>query len=216
MKHVLARYRAQADPLRSERRVELVLLCSGVLVLLLALYLSLRIVLAPRVEPIAPAPDSVRVATLVADGLPPVESREGMLARPLFWPERTPLEAAVLPETPAEASASEKPAPQMKEVTVRGVYGSGEAGGVILSVKQRPLRVAVGEEVDGWRLERVSSDGAVFVSGGVRDERELLPAVIEASATPTGGDADARRDAGDEAPAAAAGEERGLSLGGVR
>lgn len=231
MNRLRARYAGQADPLRSERRVELMLVGCGGLLLALALYLLLRIVLATDVEPIAPAPDSVRVATLAVGEALPVEEREALLARPLFWAGRLPEEAAGEPAVVAEAEKPGKAAPRMKDVTVHGVYGSGETGGVILSVKQRELRVAVGDEVEGWRLEGVTGDSAVFVSGGVRDERELVPQVIEAPApAATRQEASASAAAGGKrraaaapddrddaaAGAAAAEEEPRLTLGGVR
>jgi len=179
-----ARYVVQADPLRSERRVELVLLGCGALLLLLALYLLLRILLATDVAPVAPAPDSVRVVSLAGSGALPAEEREVLLARPLFWAGRLPEEASAEAAVVVQEKESARAAPRMKDVTVRGVYGSGESGGVILSVKERELRLAVGDEVDGWRLERVTGGSAVFVSGDARDERELLPQVIEAPASP--------------------------------
>lgn len=174
-----ARYAAQADPLRSERRVELAVLGCAAVLLLLLIYLLLRILLATDIAPIAPAPDSVRVATLAGGGALPVQEREALLARPLFWAGRQPESAAAGLAVVTEAEASSEAAPRMKDVTLQGVYGSGKAGGVILSVKQRQLRVAVGDEVEGWRLERVTGDSAVFVSGGKRDERELVPQLIE-------------------------------------
>ncbi|MHA7816240.1 MAG: hypothetical protein ACX93N_07175 [Pseudohaliea sp.] len=225
-----ARYRAQADPLRSERRVELALLVSVVLLVLLAFYLLLRVAMATDIEPVAPAPDSVRVATLAGAGELPVAEREAMLARPLFWAGRRPEELPEEPVAVAEAEQPGKPAPRMKGVTVRGIYGSGETGGVILSVKDRQLRVAVGEAVDGWRLERVTGDRAVFISAGVRDERELLPQVVEAPSAAAadaggGGGAPAASGSGRERPGEGGGkaggskaeqEEPRLTLGGGR
>jgi hypothetical protein len=218
-----ARYAVLVDPLRSERRVELALLGCGLLLLLLVLYFLVRVAVATDIDAIAPAPDSVRVASLSRSGVPPVEDREAIVSRPLFWAERQPVEPVVTPEAvaAAEKGKPEKAAPRMKEVTVSGVYGSGETGGVILSVKQRQLRLAVGEEVDGWRLERVTANSAVFTSGGVRDERELLAQVIEVSSASAGSGAGQNMpavtqpvsDAGGEA---GAGEEEQLTLGGVR
>ncbi len=223
MKVLRARYAVQADPLRSERRVELALLGGGLLLLLLVLYLLIRVAMATDIDAIAPAPDSVRVASLSRSGVPPVEDREAIVSRPLFWAERQPVDLVETPEAAAEAEKEkpEKAAPRMKEVTLSGIYGSGETGGVILSVKRRQLRLAVGEEVDGWRLERVTAYSAVFTSGDARDERELLPQVIEVSSASAGSGAgqdtpavtQPGSDAGSE-PGAEAEEQ--LTLGGVR
>ncbi len=212
MKALRARYAVQADPLRTERRVELVLLSLSGALFLLALYLLLRIVMATSIEPIAPTSDSVRVAALAESEAPTAEARGRLLARPLFWVERrpttAPTDAAVIAE--AEAEAARKAAPLMKNVTLHGVYGSGEAGGVILSVEQRQLRLAVGEEIEGWRLERVTGDSAVFVNGDARDERELVPRMIEAPA------AAAREQPEVSPPSAGEQDEPQLSLGGIR
>ena len=215
-----------ADPLRSERRVELAVVVCLALLVLLACYLLVCVALATDVDPIPPAPDSVRVATLAGDDALPGVEREVLLARPLFWAGRSPEDDADAAEVLARPGAGDAAAPRMQDVTVRGIYGSGATGGVILSVKERQLRIAVGEEVDGWRLERVTGDSALFVSGGLRDERELLPQVIEVSAVSAdAGTPATARDESDGAAADGAGnarretaevEERGLTLGGVR
>jgi hypothetical protein len=217
VKRLLERYRAVADPLRSERRVELALLVAGALLLLTVLYLAVRIALATAITPIAPAPDSVRVAMLQGPAVVPGEEREEIVRRPVFWAERKPVEgiAAYEAAQPQSAETGEQAAPRMKNVTVRGVYGSGERGGVILSVKDRELRLAVGEEIEGWRLEEISGDSATFVSGGVRDRRELLPLVIETPSRPAAEASQSARAAAPPAPAVEnADREETLTLGG--
>lgn len=215
MRVLRARYVGLAEPLRSERRVELVLLSCVGLLLLVAAYLLLRVVLATDVAPIAPAPDSVRVAAL-ADSKPlSLEEREAILARPLFWAGRAPQEAPQEPAAVADTERRTAAAPRMKDVTVLGVYGSGDAGGAILSVKERQLRVAVGDEIEGWRLELITDNSAVFVSGAERDERELLPQVIEVLPPESANNGKSATSAlGNGETAEAATEDR-LSLGGV-
>ncbi|KGE04739.1 hypothetical protein [Pseudohaliea rubra] len=221
MKALRARYAGQADPLRSERRVELAAIGLALVLVLVVFYLAVRLAVAGTIRPIEPAPDSVRVASLAAGTVPSPEDRQGITARPLFWAQRQPVEAVEEPAVVVEkAEKVEKAAPRMKNVTVHGVYGSGDAGGVILSLKQRELRVAVGEEVDGWQLERVTGDSAVFLSGGVRDERELVPQVIELPEPQSpAGNADAASPAQDGDRSAAAGRDKDeprLTLGGAR
>ncbi|MFN2288642.1 MAG: hypothetical protein ABR578_09965, partial [Chromatocurvus sp.] len=58
------------------------------------------------------------------------------------------------------------------------VFGSGRSGGAIVAVKGSQERIAVGDRVQDWQLQEVAANRAVFVSGGARDERELLPRVI--------------------------------------
>lgn len=224
MKALTARYVGQADPLRTERRVELAVVSLVLVLVLLVLYLTIRLALSGKVRPIEPASDSVRVASLATGSVPTPEDRETIVARPLFWAQRRPAEVVEEPQPVVKKEdMKEKAAPRMKGVTVHGVYGSGGTGGVILSLKNRELRVAVGEEVDGWQLERVTGDSAVFVSGGVRDERELVPQVIAVPEPPMPeGSASARAaapPAGDSDQSAAADTEKDesrLTLGGVR
>ncbi len=213
MKRLLARYRVDTDPLRSERRVELVLLATVALLLLTVLYVALRIAMATTIRPLAPAPDSVRVVALQGAAALPAGEREAIVRRPLFWAGRRPVEAAAPPaEAVAQGAAEERAAaPRLKDVTVRGIYGSGDSGGVILTVKDRELRLAVGEEIEGWRLDRVDGNSATFVSGGARDRRELVPAVIEVAAESAA--QAAMPDDPEPASGEAGGEER-LTLGG--
>ena len=212
MNRLLARYRVDVDPLRSERRVELVVLATAALLLLTVLYVAARIAMATTIRPVAPAPDSVRVAALQGAGALPAEEREAIVRRPLFWAERRPTEEVAPVEAVAQGAAENRAAaPRLKDVTVRGIYGSGDSGGVILTGKNRELRLAVGEEIEGWRLERVDGNSATFVSGGERDRRELVPAVIEVPQEPAA-QAAAQTEPG-PSPAEAGGEER-LTLGG--
>jgi len=209
---LLARYRVDVDPLRSERRVELVLLATAALLLLTVFYVATRIAMATAIRPVAPAPDSVRVAGLQGAGVLPAEEREAIVRRPLFWAERRPTEAVAPVEAVAQGAVENRAAaPRLKDVTVRGIYGSGDSGGVILTAKDRELRLAVGEEIEGWRLERVNGNSATFVSGGARDRRELVPAVIEVAAEPAA--QAAMPDDPEPASGEAGGEER-LTLGG--
>lgn len=212
MMRLLARYRVGAEPLRSERRVELAFVLAVLLLLLTLAYQGLRLALADEVTPVAPAPDSVRVTTLARPAVPVPKARDELRARPLFWPERAPREAEE-PPPPVATVEKEKPAPKMKNVVVSGIYGSGQAGGVILSVKQKQQRVAVGEEVAGWRLSEVSAGKALFVSGGAKDQRELVPRIVEA---PAGAAAAPAADPAPDTDSDAQGEDEAptLTLGG--
>jgi hypothetical protein len=211
---VKARYTPAADPLRTERRVELVVVVLLLLLLLQLLWAGGRLLLARDITPVAPAPDSLRVAGLPTPAVVSAEDSAAVQARPLFWAERRPVEGSLsVVDAEAEAAGNEKTAPKMKDVALLGVFGSGDNGGAIVAVKGKQRRVTVGEAVEGWRLQSVAANEAVFVSGGERNARELLPRVIAPPVDaaggiipPSAGQGSARSDDGDGEPQ--------LSLGG--
>jgi hypothetical protein len=211
---VKARYAPVADPLRSERRVELVVVVLLVLLLLQLLWAGGRLLLARDIAPVAPAPDSLRVAELPTPAVVSAEDSAAVQSRPLFWAERRPVEGSLaIVEAEAEAAAKEKAAPKMKDVALLGIFGSGGSGGAIVAVKGKQRRVTVGEAVEGWRLQSVAANEAVFVSGGQRDARELLPRVI-APQVDAAGDIIPPGAGQGGAAAGEADEEPQLSLGG--
>jgi len=209
------RYRVSADPLRTERRVELGVIALATVLLLQLVWAGTRMLLAGDVAPMTPAADSLIVAEVPRPQSVDAEDSAAVQARPLFWAERRPLE--VVASTPAEdelVEKNERAAPRMKNVTLLGVFGSGRTGGAIVAVKGRQERVAVGERVQDWRLQEVAANSAVFVSGGARDERELLPRVIAPPVDAAGNAVAPAGGQGGGADADADDEERRLSLGG--
>jgi hypothetical protein len=104
------------------------------------------------VEPVAPAPPA------------PAQFSE-TLARPLFSPTRRPLEAA--PE--------DKPAQNLEQFSLFGLFGSGENAGVLLQVNGRIERVVLNQRVAGWTLGAVRDGSAVFTRGSDTRELKLVP-----------------------------------------
>ena len=130
------RYRVSADPLRTERRVELAVVALATVLLLQLVWAGTRMLLAGDVAPMTPAADSLIVAEVPRPQSVDAEDSAAVQARPLFWAERRPLE--VVASTPAEdepAEKNERAAPKMKNVTLLGVFGSGRTGGAIVAVK---------------------------------------------------------------------------------
>lgn len=178
---VRERYSAGTDPLRSERRVELVVIVLAAVLVLQLVWAGARILLADKVTPVAPVADSLLVAEVPRPQLVSADESAAVQARPLFWAERRPSD--VIASTAAEAAAAAaaenaQAGPKMKDVTLLGVFGSGKTGGAIVAVKGKQERIAVGDQVQDWQLQEIAANRAVFVSGGSRDERELLPRVI--------------------------------------
>ncbi len=160
VERVVSRYRVAQDPLRTERRIELLCLVPALL-----LVLQLAWILAGALLPSAPAAvEPAASALTVADQLTrrvvaPGDSAE-LRERPLFWEGRRPIASA-------DTKAQRKPdrAPKLKGVRLLGVFGSGDSGGIIALVQNEQQRIRVGEEVAGWTLEQVSADGATLASG---------------------------------------------------
>ena len=209
------RYRVNADPLRSERRVELIVVVLAAILLLQLLWSGLRILLAGEVAPVTPAADSLMVVDVPRPQSVNAQDSAAVQARPLFWASRRPRDVLASAAAQNEEPEEEPAAPKMKNVKLLGVFGSGESGGAIVAVKGRQERVSVGESVQDWRLQEVAANRALFVSGGSQDERELLPRVIAPPVDAAGdviapgagqGSGDAAADADEEEPR--------LSLGG--
>ncbi|MAL94634.1 MAG: hypothetical protein CME40_06130 [Haliea sp.] len=165
---LLSRYRVPGEPLRSERRLELVCLLLAGLWALQLLWLLLRVIVPASPPPVYPAADALEVDPLLAR--PPVtaEARQAWLARPLFWEGRRPQDVVVEAEPEENDSAG-----KLEGITLLGLFGAGEQGGAILAVKGEQRRLLVGDTVRGWRLETLSGRTARFVADGREVELEL-------------------------------------------
>lgn len=167
---LLQRYRADADPLRTERRVELVAVVLVGVLLLQLLYTLLRLGMDSSPRPVAPTADALAVAGALERRLADAEGREDIRARPLFWPDRRPAAAAAVDPAADKAGARRG---ELEKVTLLGVFGSGAEAGVIALVKQSQRRVHVGEKVLGWQLAEVSGNRARFTEAGAEQWLQL-------------------------------------------
>ena len=161
---VLGRYRESTDPLRTERRVELVLV---VLLCLLLLQLALVTMGAafrgmPEAKP--PSAELLKVlgtaqrATLAAD------ARDVIRGRPVFWQGRRPLDRyAAVAEQQQEKQAQARSS--IEGVKLLGVFGDGASAGVIAMDKDKKRRVMQGGDIRGWQLVSVQGNEARFQSG---------------------------------------------------
>ncbi|MEH6593525.1 MAG: type II secretion system protein N [Halioglobus sp.] len=172
MNWLLARYRVSADPLFSERRVELAALVLTALLCLLFLYSVARLTLLSEPDPIALSSEALLASELVAVATVDEEQRQEVRARPVFWQSRRPKEA------PSEA-VSDKPKAAVgaiAKVKLLGVIGAGESAGVIALVDDKRQRTYLGQEILGWTLDSVGLDRAVFSYSGRQHELKLVHA----------------------------------------
>lgn len=190
-----ARYRVTTDPLKTERRLELAVIGLLLLLGLQVLFNGLGLALPPSPEPIAPAPESLRVGQVSPRGQVDREQSAEVRARPLFFATRRPLEPELVdPDAEARKAAAQKnnntKTPNLKLV---GVFGGPDSRGIIALEKGEQLRLMVGDEVSGWTLQKVDPESAVLVSGpdsfSVALKRTDIASIPESQIAPVEGDA---------------------------
>lgn len=178
------RYRNLENPLRAERRVEIVLLVIGLLLLLQLLWGGFRTIFPSVPDPVQPRPNALKVIQLQAGEQIDPELRAEIAARPLFWAGRRPVEVKPAAEAVAEAkpdpSENQKPG-KIEGIKLTGVFGSGDSAGIIVLSKGKKRRVMVGEEVNGWVLQSVESTEAVLGSGDSKASLALKQGAIAVS-----------------------------------
>ncbi len=153
------RYRVSEDPLRTLRRIELVVLLLGALLCLQLALGAIKLAATTGPTPVRPAADSLQIPRVLEPVVVAVDERNEIVARPLFWIGRQPASAV---ETPAKPKDKAR---KLKDVKLVGVFGSGERAGVIVLVKDRKRRILVGESLEGWTLESIKPDEIVLVNG---------------------------------------------------
>ncbi|MEP6389137.1 MAG: hypothetical protein ABJ056_04350 [Halioglobus sp.] len=168
---LISRYRARENPLKAERRLELVALGLLLILVIQLVWGGLSVVRASFVTAIPPSQDVLNVGKREQISLIEVEARNEIVARPVFWQGRTPLLVAEL--VGVEAATEDAAGQKIEGVKLVGIYGSGSSGGAILKGKGGKRRVAVGEEAEGWLLDSVEPNSATFVRGASIDELQL-------------------------------------------
>lgn len=177
-----SRYRVAGNPLQLERRVELVAVVVSLLLLLQILYSVLRLGFLSGPEAIAPSLDFVAAGPEpVVQPVDPALSEE-IRSRPLFWSSRRPLEiGAALQEEVAEDQSTG--AGELDKVRLVGIFGDGDTAGIITLVGEKQRRIHVGEEIEGWTLDRVARDRAILRNSGRTQELMLKPTAIQGGDT---------------------------------
>jgi hypothetical protein len=178
LKSLHARYQVASDPLRSTRRVELVVLLLLILLVVQLVWgVSRLLVLAPT-DSVAPAADALQVLSMTSQPDVTAEERNEMLARPLFWISRRPLDGvAVVDMGVAETKAAAR---ELKEIKLLGVFGSKQSTGIIALVKGKKTRLMQGDSHKGWTLESVKANEVTFSDGVSVETLVLKKAVIVA------------------------------------
>ena len=168
---VLDRYRVSADPLKTERRVELVLVILAGLLVLQLLWVGLRLALGGLPSPKAPSGEALAMRDSLSLETVSPEASDAIASRPLFWQGRRP-PGEIVEDDPEEKKAENK-AKKIQDVKLLGVFGTGEAAGIIAKVKDKQRRVAVGETINGWKLVSVGPNSAELSDGATQQTLAL-------------------------------------------
>ena len=89
--------------------------------------------------------------------------------RPLFEPYRRPLERAAVPAPPPPKVAVQlpPPAPEVLRHRLLGVVSGPDRSTAVLSLGEaRPLRVEIGDVIDGWEVKRITPTEVTLARGG--------------------------------------------------
>ena len=168
------RYTQSADPLRTQRRLELVALLLGLFICLqlVAGFIGLAVSTGPAA--IEPAADSLRVPAVSTPAVVAAAERNEIISRPLFWVGRRPVEVIAAIKDPDAARGGSA---ELKEVKLVGLFGGGETAGAIVLVKGKKQRILRDESLEGWTLDAISAGEAVFTRGTRREALVLERAV---------------------------------------
>ncbi len=177
---LLRRYRVEADPLRTERRIELIAVALACLLLLQLIYMAIRLATGFTPDPIEPAAEALQVGTAARSEVLEAEQRAEIRMRPLFWEGRRPSEIVAVESVAPE----EEPAGNIDGVKLLGIFGSGDTAGVIALVNGEKRRIFRGGTLKGWTLEAVEPDRIVLVEGDRREEIALQKRAVIAVQQP--------------------------------
>ena len=206
LKNLVTRYQVQQNPLKTERRIELLALMLLLLVLMTMVLGGFKSIASHEPESIFPSADSLAVQKLELDAGLSAEQAAEILSRPLFWQSRRPL----VPPPKVVAKPKPKAPKKLNGVSLMGVYGAGDGLGLIATIDGVFSRISKGQSVKGWEFSAYEDGAAVFVSGGKKSvlPLELTAPSVKVVSVPKASDA-----AAGKAPGADGGG--GLSFGGA-
>lgn len=147
------------------------LLGAAALATIIALELSQEISFAPDVTAAAPAAPDIPEVEIEPFVPPPPDRFTEIGERPLFVPSRRPFVPP--PEGEAEDPAVEEPPPEPLLAELVGTVLAGDQRAALVQEQDAaaPRRLAIGQTVDGWRVEEVEAGRALFRRG---DEVQVL------------------------------------------
>jgi len=176
---LVSRYRESANPLLSERRVELVAVVLTVILVALLLISVVGLALPGRPASKAPAADTLSVSEIPQASVVSTQLSNRVRARPVFWPSRRPVYADGTQHSAAQQGGKTAPS-ALDKVELRGIFGGGDSAGIIALVKGKKKRVMLGDKVVGWKLDSIDGDSATFVDSGKSRKLALVRSSVAA------------------------------------
>ena len=134
-----------------------------------------RLALVSEPEPIMPAETSLQGKSVAFAVLGEAQAAV-IRSRPLFWKGRQPYVedeaggAAVVETRPTDKSS-------IRGVKLLGVYAAGPNSGIIVLINGERRRLGIDDSIGDWTFTMMSSDGAIFESGGDSKVLQLEHAV---------------------------------------
>lgn len=180
------RYRGVQEPLRSERRLELLLIALASVVALQLMAFAWRYAGGRPTPSIAPVEDSLLVAKRLGPGSVSAAQSRMLQARPVFWASRRPVPEVRLSDEERAAMETAVDAEALEDFALTGVVVAGAQGQALVTHKGTALRLAIGEALEGWTLTEVMPDAAVLVSARAREVYTLAPVAIPEGAISEG------------------------------
>lgn len=101
-----------------------------------------------------------------------VSDVETVLARPLFWQEREPVEGL----SEAAAPDAEVTVAPLRDIQLLGIVLSGDVRKALLRVESKLTPVQLGQVVQNWTVEKITMKDVTFAGG---DQRQTLSLVRE-------------------------------------
>lgn len=190
MTNIFKRYTGLSDPLKTQRRVELLVVVLIALFLLQLTLGALGWMFPSQPAPIFPAQDSLLVTERTGASLLDVAQRESIEAKPLFWKTRRPLQGLGADDSGENTAAQDQAAGKIEGIKLAGIFGAQDTLGIIVIAKGKKHRLNVGDEVIGWELVSAQPTEAVFSSGAERAtlslKRDSVVVVDAAPSAPEG------------------------------
>lgn len=171
LQSIFQRYKVQEYPLKAERYVELaVVITLGIFVL--TLLLSALDSVTMGLSPVAPSEESMQAKEVRKMAVLEQDGSDKILARPLYWEERRPVDALAATEVSSEPKADK--VEKLDGVEIRGVFGAADALGLIVVIDgKQKQRIAPGETIKGWSVDGINN-GEIVLSNGRRKATLVL------------------------------------------
>ena len=175
--------------LRIERLIELITIVVLACLLLQLLFSGVHLIMLSKPDAIQPSLEGIADTRLLSAEVVDADLSNEIRTRPLFWSSRRPVQPVAVSAEVVDKPESQGGLDKMKLV---GLFGSGEKVGIIALVKGKKRRILLKEDVEGWTLDSVERNEAIFTNGPRREKLILLQQKYVASPVAAAADVQGR------------------------